>query len=1313
MTKRNIQKYTQNLRNIRDRYIGKVSNNIQEKINNIVDLYEDRKIVQFGSANKLIDGLTAKDNKKGLKAYETAVSKAEGKERVSEKQQEALKKAREGKKIAKAGRILRRIIKKTPAERIQRAVRSQQENRKAYSIEYIFFSREKLEKGKNGVRYNGRMYYPLLNPVKRSANVKAKDFIEKLSKRMITLDDDRFMFKKVLNVLRTDDATNIIDYITAVRIEKIVDVDDTQARDIDIREERLRNSSENISIYHRYIETVLDTEFDTIKDAIQNQKYRENECWINALVDTYEGTDLMRVKRGKLAKTLSREKVLELLEMSEEEFVEKGASINQMDVVFKHFSIPVRLYNFNSQIIYRHDPTTQTNIRIVTFSALIKNNHIYTINHDIQSLRQIAQSNEFQFKTSSSYYLSDRKEPIQYKAFNNIDELMKLNEEEEYDLIQKENDMAKVVHQFTTSGYEPYVRYVSGMICSVRARFRYKNLNKTVHYNIVAQNLSKQSLHTQVVVSSEDKYNRMVAEMFRFNKSLFVETHKSKFNEDTIRILDECRTVVPSGYFMNDVRVKKLKEIDMNKAFTNAFQIIEHIPTLSAFDTWIKYRGEDINKMSSLTLYYVEAFEGNVFFNKKYNLVYGYILKKLMKHNVRFKIHHFVQPSNKHKVNYKKIVDDLWEAFISEDAEENRKIKKSIANINFGLLEKSHNTAQISKIFNSLRECCYYQSVFGGKVHTVSEQEQCLIENDDEELISETRDGDKTYYILNVSDTKKLTDGFRLIKEMLLQNHNFSMFTAFMALKEKNVRVYSVKCDAFTVHRDDVDLATGHRCLGTWIEGAIDVGKGIGQWKVEKDKQINFPVDEYKYKFNEFIDIKEMENETSTVRDEWETEEICRMIEVKNPCIIRGKYPGTGKSHIAEHFQKLGKKVCMVVPNNRQLQERKGVEAVTYNRFFSVAVDVNDKLPAYDYEPFDVICFDEVYMCNMYMLNKVRLFCLKNPDKIIIGTGDIKQLPSIERITNLQDIEAYADHCMNVIFKYNIFLKICKRVGGKDTEEGDRNRKDINDMYEDFWIHKMPIEEFVRKYFQITDDIMASEHNIAYTNIRCRNVASEVRKRLGIKEKYVVGDVLISRKWVKSPRVNINLRYRITKMDEDKITLQNISNEKDRFTLTEVDVDSVFIYSYCATCHSSQGASINKTMTIHEWDKPWLVSREWVWTSLTRCVDFRNVRFFLNKDFDKEVEVKMMKKYFENKIEGYKGQDMRASRKIDDEDYVDVKWCLEKFRGNCEKCNVKFDFETKGGKLCSNFTAQRVCNETGHYKSNIVPWCRYCNCSAK
>ena len=79
---------------------------------------------------------------------------------------------------------------------------------------------------------------------------------------------------------------------------------------------------------------------------------------------------------------------------------------------------------------------------------------------------------------------------------------------------------------------------------------------------------------------------------------------------------------------------------------------------------------------------------------------------------------------------------------------------------------------------------------------------------------------------------------------MILQDHNFAMFEAYKALQAKKVRVYSVKCDAFTVHRDDSELVIRHRYIGRWMKGALDFGKGIRQWKVEEEKHINFPVDE-------------------------------------------------------------------------------------------------------------------------------------------------------------------------------------------------------------------------------------------------------------------------------------------------------------------------------------------------------------------------------------------------------------------------------------------------------------------------------------
>ena len=80
---------------------------------------------------------------------------------------------------------------------------------------------------------------------------------------------------------------------------------------------------------------------------------------------------------------------------------------------------------------------------------------------------------------------------------------MKLNEEEEYNLIQADNDMAKVVHQLKTAGYEPFVKYQVGMISQVKAKFKYKQLKKTVHYNIMAQNLSKETVHSEVHIGSK------------------------------------------------------------------------------------------------------------------------------------------------------------------------------------------------------------------------------------------------------------------------------------------------------------------------------------------------------------------------------------------------------------------------------------------------------------------------------------------------------------------------------------------------------------------------------------------------------------------------------------------------------------------------------------------------------------------------------------------------------------------------------------------------------------------------------------------
>ena len=89
-----------------------------------------------------------------------------------------------------------------------------------------------------------------------------------------------------------------------------------------------------------------------------------------------------------------------------------------------------------------------------------------------------------------------------------------------------------------------------------------KKTRKVRTYIIKTQDLSKEIIERDVYTDTEEKYNRIVEAMFDFNSKVFSESHKSDYSELDVTILDECRTVVPSGYFDKNVDVKTLCEID-------------------------------------------------------------------------------------------------------------------------------------------------------------------------------------------------------------------------------------------------------------------------------------------------------------------------------------------------------------------------------------------------------------------------------------------------------------------------------------------------------------------------------------------------------------------------------------------------------------------------------------------------------------------------------------------------------------------------------------------------------------------------------
>ena len=66
---------------------------------------------------------------------------------------------------------------------------------------------------------------------------------------------------------------------------------------------------------------------------------------------------LMRHKRTK-KKSLTRERILEIINKSDENFKKHGASIMQMDAVFKQFDIKARIYDIDSKLKYMIQKTS-------------------------------------------------------------------------------------------------------------------------------------------------------------------------------------------------------------------------------------------------------------------------------------------------------------------------------------------------------------------------------------------------------------------------------------------------------------------------------------------------------------------------------------------------------------------------------------------------------------------------------------------------------------------------------------------------------------------------------------------------------------------------------------------------------------------------------------------------------------------------------------------------------------------------------------------------------------------------------------------
>ena len=342
-----IKRNTEALQTFYNNKRNRITQATRTKVQNIINLYSDRKIAQFTTADNLIRKLTTaktdKEKTKAEKDYNKIYDKHKDKEQL-------------GQRMAQA------------KEDNKRTGRTNPRKPRKYSINvHLYRLKTEADKGvlKTSFRDSrGREYVPVyVNHL--TANVHTTPWVEKVVGRRIFRDEkaDRKTFYRLKFLLLTDDSFKADvgyaeGYIARIKVNYAERVDNADA--FKPQDEELTNA-ENVSMYHRYIQTPLDPQYETFKEAIKVEHYVKNECWFNTLTDYYKDTLMGDKKREK--NKLTNETILSIINKTEEDFKTKGASITDMAKVFEHFNLQVRIYdvfNWGNYINFR------TRIRKVT-----------------------------------------------------------------------------------------------------------------------------------------------------------------------------------------------------------------------------------------------------------------------------------------------------------------------------------------------------------------------------------------------------------------------------------------------------------------------------------------------------------------------------------------------------------------------------------------------------------------------------------------------------------------------------------------------------------------------------------------------------------------------------------------------------------------------------------------------------------------------------------------------------------------------------------------------------------------------------------
>ena len=138
--------------------------------------------------------------------------------------------------------------------------------------------------------------------------------------------------------------------------------------------------------------------------------------------------------------------------------------------------------------------------------------------------------------------------------------------------------------------------YQAGNINHISMCFNKFNTHRIV---VKCQQLVKTEIDGLIHIAHVNCYNRCDEVMTHFRNQIFRMDHKSYYNQQDMDILNEYRTIANVGFLHEVKSTYGLVEIDLSKAYTNAFMRIKAVSVFNEFDIFRPYRaGEAIDNLS-------------------------------------------------------------------------------------------------------------------------------------------------------------------------------------------------------------------------------------------------------------------------------------------------------------------------------------------------------------------------------------------------------------------------------------------------------------------------------------------------------------------------------------------------------------------------------------------------------------------------------------------------------------------------------------------------------------------------------------------